>query len=176
MADRDDHLDPAAVAQRDHRSPGRIARRMIENRVGTAAGLADHPELLTTLVGIQMALDAMNQRNMVAETRHPVQWSGTVVLDSQGQAERLVQASSKSIFVANYSTAQVVVAAQSRQNAAPGAGPGVHVVPSGCAMTLNGLTTVWSFYGLAGGILGVQILGRFLSPSASVVNVDGGPI
>ena len=33
MADRDDHLDPAAVAQRDHRSPGRIARRMIERGV-----------------------------------------------------------------------------------------------------------------------------------------------
>ncbi len=78
-------------------------------------------------------------------------YGGSVLLDTNGNAERNWHVPYKSAWVHNTALfGNLTVAAQPLANAAPGPGPGVAVVPSGSAVVLPISGRSISFYGPAG--------------------------
>jgi hypothetical protein len=158
-------LDPAAVAQQDRRPAGPWARKKIGQHLAAQAALAEQPEVLSRLVAIE---DLLQQRRQVyGIPRKEVLFSGSAVFDSTGVWAKRADLS-RSIFVTNLTVAQVTVLAGPRQQAVPGQGSGVWVVPAGCAHSFDtGETTEWSLYGTPGGLVNVMIFGRTIAPFAS---------
>lgn len=163
-------LDPAAVAQAGHRTPGPIRKRILEKRLQEAENLQAEPHRLTALIAL---LEARERRDAEAEglrrTHRPgVQWSGQAVLDASGVWDHSIGDTSYAAFITNLGP-QVTVLAGQRADSAPGAGPGVFTVPMGAAMVLNAATKAWSIYGQPGTILDVQLWGRALPPFAGQI-------
>jgi hypothetical protein len=99
----------------------------------------------------------------------PVLFSGSLTIETLGSVEVSAAQPIRAVFVINGSGAALTVLAGRKQPSTPGIGisgksPGIHTLAAGYAAILNGESTAWSFYGVAGGIIDVQCFSQYLAP------------
>lgn len=145
---------------------GRFRRAIDTDRLALEQLTEMHQAVLDKLVGLNAIAQACQE--LLVQPRKRVIWSGSVVLDANGQWSYTAGEGSKSIFVVNFTgNGTVTVSANSARPAAPGPGAGTHNVPAGVAAIFNNETTAWSLYGTAGNVVDVQVFGVPMPPMAA---------
>lgn len=161
---RGPHAEPANGLGATTRRPARIL---------PPAGVDGVDRLLEHMAGSREHLDeiARHMRQLGAATGPPVLETGTAVLDAQaGWSADRYRVPYKAIAVLNPTAAALTVATMGRQGSAPGAGPGIVVVPPNTFLSVNLEGSALSFYGQAGATVSYSVMAGRVQPFACAIN------
>lgn len=169
-------IAPFAGETATPRPRGLLGRRADEARLAAETSLANSQQLLDVAVGLESVRDAIS--HLLVAVERQVLWAGTAQLDSNGQWSRTFRLPARGLFVVNFGTSQATVATAAPVVGVPTLGAGVHLVPAASAMAVNGVSSVFTIYGAAGTVLGVQAFAHHLDPlvaSTSSAVIGGTP-